>query len=198
MSAVLILAAFLFGGGLGVVAFVWAMVCLYTGLRCKNPVNRRRNRKRPALQPAPPRPSVPLPNVVPASYQQRLDKLRDLEKQADKRLQSLTAYLDQLFADSTITKNRYAAIVNQAEDVTDANLKKAQEAVKMFAQSPVTAQRLEILDSYVESSQAMVTKIDDVITELIRSEQSYQKRSDRLVEEKMKELQETTKYYAQS
>lgn len=192
MGAVLIVAGFLFGGFLGVIAFLWALVCLYTGLRCKT-VKRRRPRPVPVVPPE--KCDIPVPN---SAYQQRIEKLQMLEQQADRRLQSLTEYLDQLFADSTITKNRYAAIVNEAENVTDANLRKAQDAVRIFSGSPVTAQRLEILDTYVQSSEAMISKIDDVITELIRSEQSYQKRSDQVVEEKMTELQETTKYYAQS
>lgn len=192
MGAVLIVAGFLFGGFLGVIAFLWALVCLYTGLRCKT-VKRRRPRPAPVVPPE--KCDIPVPN---SAYQQRIEKLQMLEQQADRRLQSLTEYLDQLFADSTITKNRYAAIVNEAENVTDANLRKAQDAVRIFSGSPVTAQRLEILDTYVQSSEAMISKIDDVITELIRSEQSYQKRSDQVVEEKMTELQETTKYYAQS
>lgn len=192
MGAVLIVAGFLFGGFLGVIAFLWALVCLYTGLRCKT-VKRRRPRPVPVVPPE--KCDIPVPN---SAYQQRIEKLQMLEQQADRRLHSLTEYLDQLFADSTITKNRYAAIVNEAENVTDANLRKAQDAVRIFSGSPVTAQRLEILDTYVQSSEAMISKIDDVITELIRSEQSYQKRSDQVVEEKMTELQETTKYYAQS
>ena len=100
--------------------------------------------------------------------------------------------------DSQITKDRYLGIVRKAEDITDVNLKKARTALAMFADGPVTPQRLEILDGYVQSSREMLAKIDGVVTELMRAEQSDQLRNTQHIEEAMNELKETARYYAQS
>jgi hypothetical protein len=140
----------------------------------------------------------PLPEDRIAEYRSRIRELESLEHQADRRLAGMTEYLNQLFADSQITKDRYLDIVRKAEDITDVNLKKARTALAMFADGPVTPQRLEILDGYVQSSREMLAKIDGVVTELMRAEQSDQLRNTQHIEEAMNELKETARYYAQS
>lgn len=193
MGVVLIICGIFFSGFSAFLAWVWGIVCVAAGLRLKPDMT-----KRPAPVPkpkVPKKPVVPIPSAVPKAYQSKLDQLKKLETEADKELASIAKYLDQLFADSTITKDRYMAIVKQAEEVTDKNLVKASQAVQLFGSS-VTKEREEILDGYIASSKAMIVKINDIITELIRSEQSYQIRNDQALEEKMNELKETTKYYA--
>ena len=78
------------------------------------------------------------------------------------------------------------------------NLKKARTALAMFADGPVTPQRLEILDGYVDSSREMLARIEGVVTELMRAEQSDQMRTTQNIEEAMNELKETVRYYGQS
>lgn len=185
---------------IGLLGLAFGVYCLWYGLQMRpeqqpGPI--------PAARPRPPfrqRPQAkpPLPEDRIAEYRSRISELESLEQQADRRLAGMSEYLNQLFADSQITKDRYLSIVRKAEDITDVNLKKARTALAMFADGPVTPQRLEILDGYVDSSRQMLARIEGVVTELMRAEQSDQMRTTQNIEEAMNELKETVRYYGQS
>ncbi|OLU45714.1 hypothetical protein [Faecalibaculum rodentium] len=203
LSAILIVFGFL-TMPLGLLGLIFGLYCLWYGLQLKPESTSRPERARPRQTMSRPQsmPSTgvrpPLPEDRIAEYRSRIRELESLEHQADRRLAGMTEYLNQLFADSQITKDRYLDIVRKAEDITDVNLKKARTALAMFADGPVTPQRLEILDGYVQSSREMLAKIDGVVTELMRAEQSDQLRNTQHIEEAMNELKETARYYAQS
>lgn len=189
---------------LGLVGLLFGLYCIWYGLKLR-PVSLPETDTQksvpgrqsvPSSRPAQTRKKPPLPETDISEYQKRIRELARLETEADQRLASLTEYLNQLFADSQITKDRYLSIVRKAETITDVNLEKARSALKLFGQGPVTSQRLEILDGYIESSREMLSRIDAVVTELMRAEQSHQIRSSQAIEEAMNELKETAKYYA--
>lgn len=185
---------------IGLLGLALGVYCLWYGLQMQpeqqpGPI--------PSARPRPPfrqRPQAkpPLPEDRIAEYRSRIRELESLEQQADRRLAGMSEYLNQLFTDSQITKDRYLSIVRKAEDITDVNLKKARTALAMFADGPVTPQRLEILDGYVDSSREMLARIEGVVTELMRAEQSDQMRTTQNIEEAMNELKETVRYYGQS
>ena len=192
---------------IGILGFLFGIYCISYGLRIPRGqvVKHSRQPQYSQQQKQPVQPEIrsesvskpPLPKDRIAEYRSRIQELESLEKQADRRLESLTQYLNQIFSDSQITKDRYLDIVRKAEGITDVNLKKARTALAMFADGPVTPQRLEILDGYVDSSRQMLSRIDSVVTELMRAEQYGQLRDTQSIEEAMNELKETAKYYAQ-
>lgn len=138
-----------------------------------------------------------LPKLHP-SYQEALVRLEQSEKQLNHMSDQLEAFLDDFFADSTISKDRFMSQVNKAKKVCHLNTEKASNAIRLFGdENKPSPTRQEVLDEYVNSSETLVKQINDVIDALLRTDLNNTKRSSDILDESLIQLRDITAKYEQ-
>lgn len=131
-------------------------------------------------------------------YQQALNKLKADIDELDEREQTVSDFLDDFFAGSTVSKSRYISVIQSARKNLQTNYEKAQQAVKMFGKSEPTKERMEILNRYVDDSADIINKVEKVIDELITVQQNDVISDGDTLDGLLDDLARTTSYYQRS
>lgn len=130
-------------------------------------------------------------------YQVRLDQLAEMKNDIQQRQASLSGFLKEYFNNSVISVSRYESVMLDAGDVLSTNLEKAEQAVDMFGGSmKPNPERLAILDAYVNDSKAIVIKMEGIVDELIKVQQSRVIHDSDHLDEMLDSLSETTSRYS--
>lgn len=138
-----------------------------------------------------------LPKLHP-NYSAALNSLSQSEEQLDRLSEQLEAFLDDFFADSTISKDRFMSQVNKARKVCHQNTEKASNAIRLFGdENKPSVTRQEVLDEYVNSSNTLVKQINDVIDALLKTDLNNTMKSSSILDESLIQLREITERYAQ-
>lgn len=172
---------------------------IYGCIRCVSGIGRRipapktrtisiSRKKKPASLPK-------VSKKIPVEYQTRLDQLQKYSVDLKERQSTVSEFLDDFFGQSEISKARYKNQIQEAINLVDRNLRKGTQAVKIFGDSTVTEQRIEILDNYVEDSRDVHDKVEHVIDALIIAQQNNDIKDGDLLDERLEELASTTAYY---
>lgn len=160
---------------------------------------RRKNSYLPSKQ-KPVRTNLPdLKNTrIPAEYAVRLQELYDISEEMQERRQSVSGLLSDFFHDSVISIDRYQSVMNDAAETLKRNYQKASEAVRLFGNSKVTPERIFMLDTYLNDSKDLMNKMERIIDELIRSQQTEVISDSDVLDPMLDSLAETTSLYRQN
>ena len=187
----------LFSGGnfICLLALVWLFTRLRKRVSQSNPVSLPQEEEMdddlPDLPKAKPEPSA----VIRPEYARALAMLKNNLTELESREESVSDFLDDYFAGSTISKSRYLQVIQNAKHVLKTNYEKASQAVKLFGNSVPTPERLEIMEKYVRDSQDVVNNLERVINELIKVQQSDVLNDGSKLDVLLDDLAATTSYY---
>lgn len=132
------------------------------------------------------------------SYQKALDILKKDIRDIEQRETSVSSFLDDFFAGSTVSKSRYLQTIQNAKQRLETNYEKACQAVKLFGNSEPTAERMEILNRYVQDSNEIMNKVEKVIDELITVQANDVISDGDVLDGLLDDLANTTSYYQRS
>lgn len=133
---------------------------------------------------------------IDPSYQYYLDLMDGYLEELNEKNQVLDDFLQEIFGNSQISKEKYVSQIRYARDYVEKNNKKAYQAVSLFGKSPVSQDRLDILAKYSQDSLEVVNKVNHIINELILLDQQSILKNGDLLDESLNELAETTHYYS--
>lgn len=131
-------------------------------------------------------------------YQNALDSLERNTKIIPRRRKAVDGFLDELFGNSVMTKDRYKQVIGHAQQILEDNYEKAKRAIRLFDEDgEPTAERKEIINRYVQDSDDIIQCFEKVVNELIRLQQNQTLEQGDLLDDNLKNLAETTHYYQQ-
>lgn len=110
---------------------------------------------------------------IPAAYEPYLNEMKKDLDAMDASILKLEELLDKLFANSTLTKNRYLGIISKARETLEENYKNARQTAMLYASGAPTEERIDILRQHAaESSRILESygKVIDALLELSRSD----------------------------
>lgn len=164
----------IFGFGLNLISIGFVICAFIMIIHLISRVTSRRTKdsapKQP-IKPDLPRKKTSIFEAADPEYTKRLDILRKLYSEMTSRQESISGFLQEYFSGSIISINRYESVMNDASKVLWNNYQKASTAVSMFGSAQATADRLAILDGYVNDSKQTVDKMETIIDELIKIQQ---------------------------
>lgn len=131
-------------------------------------------------------------------YQEDLKILRRHLEDLQARKAGVSSFLDSFFAGSAISKTRYTSVLQNAEHVLEANYNAAAKAAMMFGNSIPTPEREQLMDRYVNDSTDVMNKIDGVINQLLKVQQSDVLSEGDTLDVLLDDLAATTSYYQRS
>ncbi|WP_304775112.1 hypothetical protein, partial [uncultured Faecalibaculum sp.] len=79
-----------------------------------------------------PKPKIPTPPAIHPAYTRTLDELERSAAQLERQFTQLSAFLDDFFQDSSISKDKYLSQIDAARKSCRKNLDKAANAVNLF------------------------------------------------------------------
>ena len=143
-----------------------------------------------------PKPKIPTPPAIHPAYTRTLDELERSAAQLERQFTQLSAFLDDFFQHSSISKDKYLSQIDAARKSCRKNLDKAANAVNLFGDSnPPSPMRQEVLDGYVESSRRTVADVNAIIDELLRVDQSNTRLTYEFLDENLDQLKRVTSQY---
>lgn len=129
-------------------------------------------------------------------YDSALRQLRENTQIIPKRRAAVHKFLDTAFSHSTISVARYEQVIDHAQQVLEQNCAQAEMALEMVDQSRAPDERRrQMVQNYIDNSQAIIDSFEHVVNELICLQQSETLEQGDVLEERLSELAQTTKYY---
>lgn len=195
-----------------VVFGIWFVYALIHGMVLKNRRGIRQNALMPdadlphsvndsltqMFQGPPAKSSIPKPQRIHPVYQEDLDQLQRHLQNLQDREETVSIFLDDFFQGSNISKSRYTEVLKNARRVLNANYENARKAALLFGNGEPTPERTEIMDRYVADSADVMNKIERIIDELIKVQQSDVIADGDRLDTLLDDLAVTTSYYQKS
>lgn len=133
------------------------------------------------------------------SYEKKLRKLQSLARYYQSSQEKIMEMVEEHFFGSSLTVRRYLDTIEAGRKTVESNYEEARKAVELFEPgSKPTPQRTALLDSYIESSCALLDKLAEIETSLAEMRQESSKKKQKYAGEDLEELASTAKYYAES